>query len=186
MPTLSENVRPSVCRAASAGLQGEPALDVPAHRHQIPLALDVFQSSQQGLPIAHHRFDDPKHRLRGLLAQGVVLSPRGGSSSDGPSSASRWPIRVGLLAQRRSATSSSHDEGSVPWRSAAQSWLPCSAQRSPRADSPSRRGAASDFHDARVCIGQINLVLLANASHGRLRRSAAGLLAGLLLLLGAC
>ena len=44
--------------ALSAGLQGEHALDVPAHRHQVPLALDVLESPQQTLAIAHYRFDD--------------------------------------------------------------------------------------------------------------------------------
>ena len=77
MSTLSENLRSDARRAHSAGLQGEHSLDVPAQSHQIPFACDVFQSSQQGLTIAHHRFDDAKHRLRGLLAQGVEFaSPR--------------------------------------------------------------------------------------------------------------
>ncbi len=38
----------SECRgrdALSACLQGEHALDVPAHRYQIPLALDVLEPS---------------------------------------------------------------------------------------------------------------------------------------------
>ena len=37
--------------AGSAGLQREHALEVPAHRHQVPLAFDVAESSQEKLPV---------------------------------------------------------------------------------------------------------------------------------------
>ncbi len=57
-----------------AGLHREHSLDVPAQGHQIPFAFDVFQSSKQTLPIAHHRFDDAKHRFGGLFAQPIELS----------------------------------------------------------------------------------------------------------------
>ena len=55
----------------STGLHREHPLDVPAHRHQIPFAFDAFESSQQTLPITHHRFDDPGHRFRRLLSKPV-------------------------------------------------------------------------------------------------------------------
>ena len=50
-------------------------LDVPAQAHQIPLAFDVFESSQQALSVAHHRFDEAEHRFRGLLAQPIQRFP---------------------------------------------------------------------------------------------------------------
>jgi hypothetical protein len=40
----------------SAGLHREHALDVPTHGHQIPFALDIFEASEQTLPIFHDRF----------------------------------------------------------------------------------------------------------------------------------
>jgi hypothetical protein len=65
-----EKVEPSSFAALSAGLQGEHSLDVPAHRHQIPLAFDVGESSQEKLG----RFDDAEYRFGGLFAQRVELS----------------------------------------------------------------------------------------------------------------
>ena len=70
-----DNRRPRDRDATSAGLHREHPLDVPAHGHQIPLALEAFEPSQQALATAHHRFDDAEHRLRGLLAQPVQCFP---------------------------------------------------------------------------------------------------------------
>jgi hypothetical protein len=36
--------------------------------------LDIFEPTQQELAEAHHRFDDPEHRLRDLLANVPVFS----------------------------------------------------------------------------------------------------------------
>jgi len=33
--------------------------------------LHLLKAAQQELAEAHHRFDDPEHRFRGLLAQGT-------------------------------------------------------------------------------------------------------------------
>src|SRR5487761_2671016 len=67
--------------AASAGLHREHSLDVPAHRHQIPFAFDVFQAPQQALAITHDGFDDAEHGLRSLLAQSVQFFTAGRSQS---------------------------------------------------------------------------------------------------------
>src|SRR6185295_16050676 len=48
--------------------QGEHPLHVPRHGDEGPLTLDIFEPTQQELAEAHHRFDDPEHRLRDLLA----------------------------------------------------------------------------------------------------------------------
>src|SRR5712671_6625798 len=53
--------------------QGEHPLHVPRHGDEGPLTLDIFEPTQQELAEAHHRFDDPEHRLRDLLAQGIEL-----------------------------------------------------------------------------------------------------------------
>src|SRR6267142_1009449 len=53
--------------------QGEHPLHVPRHGNEGPLTLDIFEPTQQELAEAHHRFDDPEHRLRDLLAQGIEL-----------------------------------------------------------------------------------------------------------------
>src|SRR5258708_35119466 len=58
---------------ASGGRQGVHSLHVPRHRDEAPLTLDIVQPTQQELTEAHHRFDDPEHRFRGLLAQGIEL-----------------------------------------------------------------------------------------------------------------
>ena len=58
----------------STGLEGEHALDVPTHGHQVPFTFDILKSSQQTLPISHYRFDDAKYRLRCLFTQRVQLS----------------------------------------------------------------------------------------------------------------
>ena len=58
----------------SGGLQGEYPLDVPAHRHQVPLATHVRQPSQQELPEPHRRFDAAEYRFRRLFAQRVELA----------------------------------------------------------------------------------------------------------------
>ena len=69
----------SRCRSArSRGLQGKHPLQIPAHRHQAPLAPSVCQSSQLKLSESHHRFDDPEDRLGRLLAQGVTRVARRG------------------------------------------------------------------------------------------------------------
>ena len=78
MVMLTDAGEASARDALLAGLHREHALDVPTQADQIPFAFDVFQSSKQTLPISHHRFDDPKHRLGGLFSQPVELSaPRG-------------------------------------------------------------------------------------------------------------
>src|SRR5882757_10240183 len=59
--------------AASGGRQGVHSLHVPRHGDEAPLTLDIVQPTQQELAEAHHRFDDPEHWFRGLLAQGVEL-----------------------------------------------------------------------------------------------------------------
>jgi hypothetical protein len=41
-----------------------------------PLASDLLHAAQRESPKAHHLFDDAKHRLRGLLAQGIRRTPR--------------------------------------------------------------------------------------------------------------
>ena len=64
MVVLIDNGAASARDALSAGLHCEHSLDVPTHRYQIPFAFDVFESSEQTLPIAHHGFDDAKHRFR--------------------------------------------------------------------------------------------------------------------------
>src|ERR1019366_768705 len=51
--------------------KGEQPLHVPRHGHKAPLAPDTVDPAQQKLPEAHHRFDDAKHRLRNLFAQGI-------------------------------------------------------------------------------------------------------------------
>src|SRR5665213_4492199 len=64
--------------ALLAGLHREYSPDVPAHRHQIPFAFDVLETSQQALSIAHHRFDDAEHRFGRLFTQPVQpFTPRG-------------------------------------------------------------------------------------------------------------
>ena len=69
----AENERIAWMNSPSGTAQCEHPPDVPAHRYQIPLAFDVLEPTQQELAEAHHRFDDPEHRLGGLLAQGVEL-----------------------------------------------------------------------------------------------------------------
>ena len=59
----------------SGGLQGKHPLDNPAQRHQIPLTLDIGETSREELTEPHRRFDDTKHRFR--LAQRVELSTLG-------------------------------------------------------------------------------------------------------------
>ena len=54
--------------------QGEHPLHVPRHGDEGPLTLDIFEPTQQELAEAHHRFDDPEHRLRDLLANVPVFS----------------------------------------------------------------------------------------------------------------
>src|SRR6266436_4763982 len=61
----------------STRLECEHSLDVPTHAHQAPLALDAFESSQQTLPVSHHRFDDAEHWLGCLFAQRVQLPTPG-------------------------------------------------------------------------------------------------------------
>jgi hypothetical protein len=53
--------------------QGEHPLHVPRRGDEGPLTLDIFEPTQQELAEAHRRFDDPEHRLRDLLAQGIEL-----------------------------------------------------------------------------------------------------------------
>jgi hypothetical protein len=63
------------CRdAVSAGLQGEHALDVPAHGYQIRLTSDVLEPSQQRLAITHTKGTMPitkanRHKFEGLIAK---------------------------------------------------------------------------------------------------------------------
>jgi hypothetical protein len=54
--------------------QGEHPLHVPRHGDEGPLTSDIFEPTQQELAEAHHRFDDPEHRLRDLVAQGIEAS----------------------------------------------------------------------------------------------------------------
>src|ERR1039458_8039105 len=67
--------------AHSAELQREHALEIPAHGHQAPLALDVLEASQEKWAKSHHRFDDAEDRLGRLLAQRIELTARGGFES---------------------------------------------------------------------------------------------------------
>ena len=57
--------------ASGSRPQGKHPFHVPGQGHQSPLALDVIEPAQQELAESHHRFDDAKHRFRGLLAQSV-------------------------------------------------------------------------------------------------------------------
>src|SRR4051794_11335994 len=68
------NLKMTGCSNLSTRLKGKQSLDVPTQGHQTPLAFDILESSQQTLPISHHRFDDAKHRFGCLFAQGVQLS----------------------------------------------------------------------------------------------------------------
>jgi hypothetical protein len=45
----------------------------PRHGHKAPLVSDVVEPAQQKLAETQHRFDDAKHRFRGVFAQGVEL-----------------------------------------------------------------------------------------------------------------
>ena len=67
--------------ATSGGRQGEHSLHVPRDGDETPLALDIVEAAQKKLAEAHHRFDDSKHRFRGLLAQGVELLAFGRSQT---------------------------------------------------------------------------------------------------------
>src|SRR6266545_622245 len=58
---------------ASGGRQGIHSLHVPRHGDEAPLTLDIVEAAQKELAKAHHRLDDPEHRLRNLLAQGIEL-----------------------------------------------------------------------------------------------------------------
>src|SRR3970282_2266091 len=53
MQTEVREVHSEARTPASTGAQREHAPDVPAHRHQIPLALSILSPSQQELPEAH-------------------------------------------------------------------------------------------------------------------------------------
>ena len=60
--------------ASLVGGEDEHPFHVPSHGHEVPLAPDVVDSSQQKLPEAHDRFDDAKHRFWNLLAQCIKFS----------------------------------------------------------------------------------------------------------------
>jgi hypothetical protein len=64
---------PSEYRKRSAEAERMHPFDVPGHGDEAPLAADAIEPAQQELAESHHRFDDAKHRLRGLLAQSVKL-----------------------------------------------------------------------------------------------------------------
>jgi hypothetical protein len=51
--------------------EGEHALDVPTHGHQLPFALHLLQPPQTELSEAHDGLDDSEDRLWGALAQRV-------------------------------------------------------------------------------------------------------------------
>jgi hypothetical protein len=51
---------------ASSGRHRVHPPHVPRHGDEAPLALDLVKAAQKELAEAHHRFDDPEHRFRGL------------------------------------------------------------------------------------------------------------------------
>src|SRR5512136_3456775 len=63
--------------AFSGGGQHEHSLDVPGHGDEAPFAAHGFEAAERKLAEAHHRFDDPEHRLGRLLAKRIELSPFG-------------------------------------------------------------------------------------------------------------
>ena len=63
--------KPNGPSTAGHGLHGRPPADVACQGHQRPLATRRLQASEQELAEAHHAFNDPEHRLDGLLAQGI-------------------------------------------------------------------------------------------------------------------
>src|ERR1043166_3506658 len=60
-----------------SGRQDEHALDVPAHRYQLPLALYPLESSQTELPDPHRGLDDAEDWFRSAFAQRVLRPPLG-------------------------------------------------------------------------------------------------------------
>ena len=62
-----------VACALLPSIESEDPLQVPGHCHQAPLAADLVEPAQQELAKAENRFDDPEHRLRGVLSPGVEL-----------------------------------------------------------------------------------------------------------------
>src|SRR6202158_3883550 len=55
----------------SAAAEHKHSLDVPGHGDEAPLAANLVEAAQQELAESHHRFDDAKHRFRGLLARTI-------------------------------------------------------------------------------------------------------------------
>jgi hypothetical protein len=89
---------------------GEHPLQIPTHRHQSPLALDVAQSSQEKLSESQRRFDDAKDRFGRLLVQGIKLCPLE-FSVDASFSASPLPKQVELWELPQIAFFASSDGG---------------------------------------------------------------------------
>src|SRR5688572_32698828 len=74
MRLWAENARNTCVSSPSQPTQREHASDVPAHRHQIPLAFGALKAPQQELAETHHRFDDSEHRLGGLDRKSTRLN----------------------------------------------------------------------------------------------------------------
>src|SRR5215217_8354801 len=58
-------------RGSGSGCESEQSLHVVGHGHEVPLATDVVEATQQELAEPECRFDDAEHRLGRVLAQGV-------------------------------------------------------------------------------------------------------------------
>src|SRR5712675_83413 len=59
--------------AGSGGAEGEHPLDVPCHGHEAPLATHLVEPAQQELAESEDRFDDAEHWFRDLFTQRIEL-----------------------------------------------------------------------------------------------------------------
>jgi hypothetical protein len=76
LPLLTATVCFLVARpdtASSGGVEDEHPFDVPGHSHEAPLAAHLVEPAERELTESEHRFDDAKHRFRGLFAESIDL-----------------------------------------------------------------------------------------------------------------
>src|SRR3954464_9561261 len=75
VPTQHRFCRTAPLRGSDSGCEGEQPLHVVGHGHEVPLAADVIEATEQELAEAERRFDDAEHRLGGVLAQAYSARP---------------------------------------------------------------------------------------------------------------
>src|SRR6266481_1560106 len=175
--------------AGSGGAEGEHPLDVPCHGHEAPLATHLVEPAQQELAESEDRFDDAEHWFRDLFTQRIELPAFWRFQPMRHGLDRRWVFRRGrwigeALGQRWMMRLSAHGEhrfelllvvrglNNIDGNHQKTALRHCSLRVVALLET-----AAGYRHDARLFVGEIDLIGKQRTLRRGPRRLAAWLLA---------